>query len=68
MTGSVREWYQRMGGSNDMLDAWFTSMIEMAGMMVAIYAVQVLLRMREEEARGRLEPVLGERREQARAG
>ena len=41
-----------------MLDAFATSMIEMAGMMAAIYAVQVLLRMREEEARGRLEPVL----------
>ena len=58
MTGRAREWYQNMGGSDDMLHAWFTSMIEIAGMMVAIYAVQVLLRMREEEARGRLEPVL----------
>ena len=58
MTGRAREWYQHMGGSDNMLHAWFTSMIEIAGMMVAIYAVQVLLRMREEEARGRLEPVL----------
>ena len=41
-----------------MLHAFATSMIEMAGMMAAIYVVQVLLRMREEEARGRLEPVL----------
>ena len=41
-----------------MLDAFITSMIEIAGMMAAIYAVQVLLRMREEEVRGRLEPVL----------
>lgn len=58
MEGRARDWYQNMGGSNDMLTAWFTSMIEIAAMMVAIYAVQVLLRMREEEARGRLEPVL----------
>jgi ABC-2 type transport system permease protein len=58
MTGRARDWYQHMGGSDDMLHAWFTSMIEIAGMMVAIYAVQVLLRLREEEARGRLEPVL----------
>ncbi len=58
MTGRAREWYQNMGGSNDMLTAWFTSMIELAAMMVAICAVQVLLRMREEETRGRLEPVL----------
>ena len=33
-------------------------MIEMAGMVVAIYAVQILLRMRAEEADGPLEPVL----------
>lgn len=58
MTGRARDWYQHMGGSDNMLHAWFTSMIEIAGMMVAIYAVQVLLRLREEEARGRLEPVL----------
>jgi ABC-2 type transport system permease protein len=58
MTGRARDWYQNMGGSHDMLSAWFTSMIELAGMMIAIYAVQVLLRMREEEARGRLEPIL----------
>ncbi len=30
----------------------------MGGIAVAIYSVQVLLRMREEEARGRLEAVL----------
>ncbi len=58
MTGSARDWYQSLGGSHDMLAAWFTSMTELAAMMVAIYAVQVLLRMREEETRGRLEPVL----------
>ena len=58
MTGSMREWYLRMGGTDRVLDAFFTSMLELAGMMVAIYAVQVLLRMREEETRGRLEPVL----------
>jgi ABC-2 type transport system permease protein len=58
MTGRARDWYQHMGGSDNMLHAWFTSMIEIAGMMVAIYAVQVLLRMREEETRGRLEPLL----------
>jgi len=58
MEGTAREWYQRMGGTGQMLDAFFTSMIALAGMAVAIYAVQVLLRMREEEVRGRLEPVL----------
>ena len=56
--GSFRDWYQHMGATSDMLDAFATSMVEMAGMLAAIYVVQVLLRMREEEARGRLEPVL----------
>jgi putative exporter of polyketide antibiotics len=56
--GNMREWYQRMGGTDVMLDAFVTGIIEMAGTAVAIYAVQVLLRMRDEETRGRLEPVL----------
>jgi ABC-2 type transport system permease protein len=56
--GSMQEWYQTMAATDDMLRALITSFVEMAGMMAAIYAVQVLLRMREEEVRGRLEPVL----------
>jgi len=58
MGGSASDWYEQMGGTEKMLDAWFTSMIEMFAIGVAIYVVQVLLRMRHEEARGRLEPVL----------
>jgi ABC-2 type transport system permease protein len=56
--GATAEWYARMTGSDEMVEAWGTSMIEMAGMVVAIYAVQVLLRMRAEEADGPLEPIL----------
>jgi ABC-2 type transport system permease protein len=40
------------------VDAYRASVIAMAGMAVAIYAVQILLRMRSEESDGRLEPVL----------
>ena len=58
MGGSAREMYERTLGTSQMLDAWFTMLIVMGGIAVAIYAVQVLLRMREEEARGRLEAVL----------
>jgi ABC-2 type transport system permease protein len=60
MEGSMRDWYRSMAGTGEMLLAFMTSFIEMAGMMVTIYAVQVLLLMREEEVRGRLEPVLAE--------
>lgn len=56
--GATAEWYQRMGGSEQIVDAYRASVIAMAGMAVAIYAVQILLRMRSEEADGPLEPVL----------
>jgi ABC-2 type transport system permease protein len=58
LEGAAADWYARMGGSEQVLDAYRASIIEMAGMAVAIYAIQVLLRMRAEEADGRLEPVL----------
>jgi ABC-2 type transport system permease protein len=58
MTGSSREWYLRTGGSDQIVDAYRASVMQMAGMVVAVYAVQVLLRLRAEEADGPLEPVL----------
>ena len=58
MTGAALDWYTKVGGTDRILDAYRASIIEMAGMAVAIYAVQVLLRMRAEEADGPLEPVL----------
>ena len=56
--GSGAEWYARLGGSDQMLEAYRASIVAMAGMAVAIYAVQILLRMRAEEGDGRLEPIL----------
>jgi ABC-2 type transport system permease protein len=58
MTGTSRDWYLRMGGSDQILGAYRASILQMAGMAAAIYTVQVLLRMRAEEADGPLEPVL----------
>jgi len=58
LEGSAADWYARLGGTDQIVDAFLTSMIAMAGMAVAIYVVQVLLRMRVEEAEGSLEPVL----------
>ncbi len=58
LSGSAADWYARMGGSEHVLDAYRASIIEMAGMAVAIYAIQILLRMRAEEADGRLESVV----------
>jgi ABC-2 type transport system permease protein len=58
LQGAAADFYARMGGSEIALDAYWTSAIEMAGMAVAIYTVQILLRMRAEEADGRVESVL----------
>jgi ABC-2 type transport system permease protein len=57
-TGATAEWYTRMGGSDQITDAYCASMLAMAGMTAALYAVQVMLRLRAEEADGRLEPIL----------
>lgn len=56
--GGAREWYTQMGGTDVIGDAYRASMIQMAGMFVAIYVVQVLLRLRVDEAGGTAEPVL----------
>jgi ABC-2 type transport system permease protein len=58
VSGSALEWYTRMGGTHQILDAYRASIIEMAGMTVAIYAVQMLLRIRTDEADGTLEATL----------
>jgi ABC-2 type transport system permease protein len=57
-TGSARGYTTRLGGSDLILNAYRASILQMAAMAVAIYAVQVLLRMRTEEADGPLEPIL----------
>jgi ABC-2 type transport system permease protein len=58
LTGSAAEWYLHTGGSDVVLDAYRASMVGMAGMFVAIYTVQVLQRMRTDEAGGTLEALL----------
>lgn len=46
------------GGTPNIVDAYFATILSMMAIAVAAYAVQSLLRMRGEEAAGRLEPVL----------
>ena len=57
-TGATADFYTRTGGSDRILDAYRTSIIQMAGMFVAIYVVQVVLRLHTDESRGYLESVL----------
>jgi ABC-2 type transport system permease protein len=56
--GSAGDWWTETGGTDQVVDAYRVSIIQMAGMFVAVYLVQVLLRLRVDETGGTLEPVL----------
>jgi ABC-2 type transport system permease protein len=56
--GDALEYYTTMGGTDSVVDAFLASMVGMGGMTAAIYAVQILLRLRADEAGGTAEPVL----------
>ena len=59
LEGAATEWYATFGGDADLLGAYWASMMQIAGMAVAIYVVTLLLRLHHDEAQGTLEPVLG---------
>ncbi|HEY0645840.1 MAG TPA: ABC antibiotics transporter [Nocardioides sp.] len=58
LEGNAKDWWTTAGGSDLIVDAYQVSIIQMAGMFVAIYAVQVLLRMRVDETGGTMESIL----------
>ncbi len=51
----------RMGGSKGLVDAYLATTMGFTGLVAAAYTVQTTLRLRAEEAAGRLEPVLATR-------
>jgi len=57
--GDATDWYATFGGDADLLGAYWASMMQIAGMAVAIYVVTLLLRLHHDEAQGTLESVLG---------
>ncbi len=59
LEGEATEWYAAFGGGADLLGAYWASMMQMAGMAVAIYVVTLVLRLHHDETQGTLEPVLG---------
>ena len=59
LEGAATEWYETFGGDADLLGAYWASMMQIAGMAVAIYVVTLMLRLHHDEAQGTLEPVLG---------
>lgn len=56
--GETAKWYTRTGGTHVVVDAFLTSIVAMGGMFVAVYVVQVLLRVHVDEAGGTAESLL----------
>jgi ABC-2 type transport system permease protein len=59
LEGAATDWYAAFGGDADLIGAYWASMMQIAGMAVAIYVVTLMLRLHHDEAQGTLEPVLG---------
>lgn len=59
LEGAATRWYETFGGGVDLVGAYWASMMQIAGMAVSVYVVTLLLRLHQDEAQGRLEPVLG---------
>lgn len=53
------DWYDAFGGADDLLGAYWASMMQMAGTFTGIYVVTVMLRLHHDESRGTAEPLLG---------
>ena len=58
LEGAATEWYATFGGDADLVGAYWASMMQIAGMAVAVYVVTLVLRLRHAEAEGTLEPLL----------
>jgi ABC-2 type transport system permease protein len=55
----IAEYFEQLGGAGSLTDTFFAVTMSVAGIAAAAYAVQAMLRMRSEEAAGRVEPLLG---------
>jgi polyether ionophore transport system permease protein len=59
LQGEATKWYDTFGADAGLLGAYWASMMQIAGMAVAVYVVALLLRLHHDEAQGMLESVLG---------
>lgn len=57
----LRQIIERLGGNPDLTDAFFASLMGLAGLMAGAYAVQSMLLLRTEETNLRAEPLLATR-------
>jgi len=54
----ARNLIEKLGGVQGLTDAFMSTELGMAGVIASVYAIQVVLRLRSEEAESRAEPVL----------
>ncbi|WP_181773422.1 ABC transporter permease [Amycolatopsis pittospori] len=57
-SAQAKEIFQRLGGTDALIDAFMAAMAGMFAMVVALYGVQAALRLRTEETAIRVEPLL----------
>ncbi|QRP45700.1 ABC transporter permease [Amycolatopsis sp. FDAARGOS 1241] len=60
-TEQTRQIFERLGGSDAIVDAFLAAMVSMFAMLSSLYGVQATLRMRSEETGVRFEPLLATR-------
>ena len=55
----MKDIFARMGGATGLIDSYLGGMLGLLGMIAGAYAIQAMLRARNEELSGRAEPLLG---------
>jgi polyether ionophore transport system permease protein len=57
----LKEIFEAMGGEQNLIDAFFASVMGIVGLLAGAYAIQATLRIRSEEVNLRAEPILATR-------
>lgn len=57
-SGALRSEFTRLGGQAEIVNAYLSSLMLLAGLVAAAYGVSAVLRLRAEETDGRADPVL----------
>jgi ABC-2 type transport system permease protein len=60
-TEQTKEIFERLGGTDAIVDAFLSTMVGLFAMLASLYGIQATLRMRTEETAVRLEPLLATR-------
>ncbi|GLW33513.1 ABC transporter permease [Actinoplanes regularis] len=58
-SSGVADAFAKIGGAGSITDAYFTSTAGICGLIIALYAIQACLRIRDEEQSGHAESILG---------